>query len=109
MILHYLRHAAHMHEDHTRPAADDHPGGTVHRIPDDADKRSYNVAFTKIREELGFVTQTRVHEGVVEIKQALERGIIESDAPTQYTLQWYRSLLDLEERIKELSLNGKVL
>ncbi|MDQ5935971.1 MAG: family oxidoreductase [Cyanobacteriota bacterium erpe_2018_sw_21hr_WHONDRS-SW48-000092_B_bin.40] len=85
------------------------PNVTVHRIPDDTDKRSYNVSFTKIRDQLGFISQTRVHEGVVEIKQALERGTIESDSPTQYTLQWYRSLLDWEARIKELSLNGKVL
>jgi len=85
------------------------PNVTVHRIPDDLDKRTYNLSFAKIAEQLGFTPQTRVHEGVVEIKQALERGIISGDDPTAYTLQWYKSLLDWETRIKELSLNGKIL
>ncbi len=85
------------------------PNVTVHRIPDDADKRTYNVSFTKIREQLGFNTQTRIHEGVVEIKQALERGTTDGDDPTNYTLQWYRSLIDWQKRIEELSMDGKVL
>lgn len=85
------------------------PNVTVHRIPDDLDKRTYNVSFAKIREQLGFNTQTRIHEGVVEIKQALERGTTDGDDPTNYTLQWYRSLLDWQKRIEELTLDGKVL
>jgi hypothetical protein len=51
----------------------------------------------------------RVHEGIVEIKQALERGILSSDDPTFFTLQWYRSLLEWEERIKGLNLRGRIL
>jgi hypothetical protein len=45
----------------------------------------------------------------VEIKQALERGAVSGDDPTTHTLQWYRSLIDWEKRIKELSINGKIL
>ena len=82
---------------------------TVHRIPDDPDKRTYSLSFAKIRQRLGYQPGTRVHEGIVEIKQALERGAVNGSDPTCYTLQWYRSLLEWEQRVKELSLHGRVL
>ena len=85
------------------------PNTTVHVIPEDPDKRTYNVSFAKIRERLGFEPIIRVHEGIVEIKQALERGVLSGDDPTCFTLQWYRSLLDWEQRVKELSLRGRIL
>jgi nucleoside-diphosphate-sugar epimerase len=85
------------------------PNTTVHMIPDDPDRRSYNVSFAKIKQHLGFEPEIRVHEGIVEIKQALERGLLSGDDPTCYTLQWYRSLLDWEQRINSLSLRGRIL
>jgi nucleoside-diphosphate-sugar epimerase len=85
------------------------PNTTVHLIPDDPDKRTYNVSFAKIRERLNFEPTIRVHEGIVEITQALERGSLSGDDPTYYTLQWYRSLLEWDRRIKELSLNSRIL
>ena len=85
------------------------PHVTVHRIPDDPDKRTYNLSFAKIRQRLGFEPSIRVHEGIVEIKQALERGDIAGEDPTCYTLQWYRSLLEWERRINELTLRGRIL
>jgi hypothetical protein len=81
----------------------------VHTIPDDQDRRTYNVSFAKIKQQLGFQPEIRVHEGIVEIKQALEGGLISGDDPTCYTLQWYRSLLDWDRRIKELSLRDRIL
>jgi nucleoside-diphosphate-sugar epimerase len=85
------------------------PHVTVHRIPDDPDKRTYNLSFAKIKQRLGFEPSIRVHEGIVEIKQALERGEISGEDPTFYTLQWYSSLLEWERRIKELTLRGRIL
>jgi nucleoside-diphosphate-sugar epimerase len=85
------------------------PNTTVHMIPDDPDKRTYNVSFAKIRERLGFEPSIRVHEGIVEIKQALERGELSGDDPTYFTLQWYRSLVEWEQRINALNLRGRVL
>jgi len=85
------------------------PHVTVHRIPDDPDKRTYNLSFAKIKQRLGFEPSIRVHEGIVEIKQALERGDIAGEDPTCYTLQWYRSLLEWERRIKELTLRDRIL
>lgn len=85
------------------------PNVAVHKIPDDPDKRTYNLSFAKIKDRLGFEPQTRAHEGIVEIKQALERGAVSGEDPTCYTLQWYRALLDWDRRLKELSLNGRIL
>jgi nucleoside-diphosphate-sugar epimerase len=85
------------------------PHVQIHTIPDDPDKRSYNLNFDKIHEVLGFSPSVHIHEGIVEIKQALEKGIITPDDPTCYTLQWYKSLLTWSDRIKELSYNGTIM
>ena len=85
------------------------PNTTIHIIPDEPDKRTYNLSFAKIKQHFNFEPSARVHEGIVEIKQALERGTVSGDDQTAYTLQWYRALIDWDKRIKELSINGKVL
>lgn len=85
------------------------PNVQIHTIPDDPDKRTYNVSFDKINQVLGYKTKIQVHEGIVEIKQALEKGILNPDDPTCYTLQWYKSLLSWDQRIKELSYNGDII
>jgi hypothetical protein len=78
-------------------------------IPDDADKRTYNLNFQKIKDVLGYEATIQIHEGIVEIKQALEKGIINPDDQTCYTLQWYKSLLVWSDRIKDLSYDGKIM
>jgi nucleoside-diphosphate-sugar epimerase len=85
------------------------PNVTVHNIPDNPDTRTYNLAFSKIKQNLGFAPKKKVHEGIVEIKQALERGLVRGDDPTCYTLQWYRSLIEWQKRIDDLMVNGKLL
>jgi len=85
------------------------PNVEVHNIPDDPDKRTYNLSFSKIRQRLGFQAKTKVHEGIVEIKQALERGLVHGDDPTCYTLQWYTALIGWQKRIESLSIDGKLL
>lgn len=85
------------------------PNVQIHQIPDDPDQRTYNLNFDKIRDTLGFQPTTGVHEGIVEVKQALERGIVDGSDPTCYTLQWYKSLLEWDKRIKDLSYKGHVL
>lgn len=85
------------------------PNVEVHYIPDDPDKRTYNLCFDKVKQRLGFAAQRKIHEGIVEIKQALERGTVNGDDPTCYTLQWYSSLIEWQKRINELTLDGKLL
>jgi nucleoside-diphosphate-sugar epimerase len=85
------------------------PNVVIHRIPDDPDKRSYNVCFAKIREHLGFEPSRRVHEGIVEIKQALERAAVTADDPTCFTLQWYKAILSWTDRLRDMTCRGTVL
>jgi nucleoside-diphosphate-sugar epimerase len=85
------------------------PNVDVHYIPDDPDKRTYNLSFEKIKKKLGFQAKTKVHEGIVEIKQALDRGLVDGNDPSCYTLQWYKSLIEWQTRIKALSLDGSLL
>jgi nucleoside-diphosphate-sugar epimerase len=85
------------------------PNVTIHRIPDDQDKRTYNVAFGKIGRVLDWKPTRRAHEGIVEIKQALDRGAVLHDDPTCFTLQWYTSLIAWSSRIRDLTCRGSVL
>ncbi len=85
------------------------PNVEIHKIPDDPDKRNYNLNFDKISNELGYNVDVRVHEGIVEIKQALEKGIIDPEDPTCFTLQWYKSLLEWNQRINDISYKGEIL
>lgn len=85
------------------------PNVQVHFIPDDPDKRTYNLSFAKIREHLNFVPQISVQDGIVEIEQALDRGVVSGDDPTCYTLQWYKALIEWEQRIDRLKIDGTLL
>jgi nucleoside-diphosphate-sugar epimerase len=85
------------------------PDVVVHNIPDDPDKRTYNLAFEKIRSKLGFAPTRSVLDGIVEIRQALDRGASSGDDKTCYTLQWYKSLLEWHARLSDILLDGRLL
>lgn len=77
-------------------------------VPDDPDKRNYNVCFDKIRNTLGYQVDRTVHEGVVEIKQALENGVIDPDDIRTVTLKYYQYLIEADRILKEVSYKGKI-
>ena len=83
------------------------PHTNLEFVPDDPDKRSYNVDFAKIARVLGYRVDKTPYEGIVEIKQALERGKIEDTIRTR-TVSFYRYLLDAEVLLREVSYDGKV-
>jgi nucleoside-diphosphate-sugar epimerase len=83
------------------------PNTSLELVPDDPDKRSYHVSFDKIGRELGFKVEKTPYEGIVEIKQALERGKID-DGITTKTVHYYKYLLDAERLVQELSYNGRI-
>jgi len=83
------------------------PYTTVEMVPDDPDKRSYRVDFSKIEQQLGFRVERTPHQGIVEIKEALERSLVEDDVSTK-TVQYYRYLLDAAKILDEVMINGKV-
>lgn len=80
----------------------------VEVIPEDPDKRSYNVCFDKIGNVLNYHVDRTVHEGIVEIKQALENGTIDPDDIRCVTLKYYKYLLEAEKLLKEVTYKGSV-
>lgn len=76
-------------------------------VPDDPDKRSYNVNFEKIERVLGFRPEKTPYEGIVEVKQALEQGRVDDSIRTK-TVHYYQYLLDAEQLLQDVSYNGRV-
>jgi len=84
------------------------PHVEVETVPDDPDKRSYNVCFDKIRDVLGYQVERSVQEGIVEVKQGLENGLIDPEDLRTVTLKYYQYLLDAEKVIKKVSYKGQI-
>ena len=80
----------------------------VNIAPDDADKRSYRVNFDKIANVLHFTPQHSIEDGVREIYDALKQGSI-WDYPDTVTVKWYKYLLEANERLKAVTINGEVI
>jgi nucleoside-diphosphate-sugar epimerase len=81
---------------------------TIH-IPDNQDCRSYSLDFSKINNVLGYTTRYTVKDGVLEIKEALKKGVITFDDPTTHTLNWYKTLLYWETKMNNLKVKDKIL
>jgi nucleoside-diphosphate-sugar epimerase len=77
-------------------------------IPDDPDKRTYNVSFGKIENALGYKAERRPEDGVKEIYEALKSGQIASE-PWTFTVGWYRKLLEAKELMDKVMLDGRLL
>ncbi len=83
------------------------PFTSLEIVPDDPDRRSYNVCFDKISNILGFKAEKSLKDGIVEIYNALEKGIISESIRTN-TLGYYQYLLDAHKALNEVLYNGKV-
>jgi nucleoside-diphosphate-sugar epimerase len=83
------------------------PHTSLEVVPDDPDKRSYNVSFDRIEKELGFKTEKSPYEGIVEVKQALERGKIQETIRTK-TVHYYQYLLEAERVLQDISYKGRI-
>lgn len=76
--------------------------------PDDADKRNYNVEFSKAREKLKFLANVTVENGIKEIYQSLKAGKVDVGTRT-VTVSWYKNILESNNIIKSIELNGRVI
>jgi nucleoside-diphosphate-sugar epimerase len=77
-------------------------------VPDDPDKRNYNVSFEKIAKVLGFRAGTTPSEGVKEIYEGLKTGRL-SPEPHTYTVNWYKQILEARKLLDRVMLNGRLL
>lgn len=80
----------------------------VEVVPDDADKRNYNVSFEKIKNTLGFEPRFSPSDGVKEIYQALKHGTVDTGTRT-VTVKWYKHILEAKKLLDSLVLNGRLL
>jgi nucleoside-diphosphate-sugar epimerase len=76
--------------------------------PDDADKRDYNVVFSKAESVLGFKAETNVIQGIKEIYAALKSGNVDI-GPKTITVQWYRNILDAKALLDSVVLDGRII
>jgi nucleoside-diphosphate-sugar epimerase len=76
--------------------------------PDDADKRDYNVIFSKAEKVIGFKATTTVAEGVREIYSALKNGKVDTGIKT-VTVQWYRNILEAKLLLDSVVLDDRVI
>ena len=76
--------------------------------PDDADKRDYNVVFSKAESVLGFKAETNVIQGIKEIYLALKSGSVDV-GPKTITVQWYRSILEAKALLDSVVLDGRII
>jgi nucleoside-diphosphate-sugar epimerase len=79
------------------------PTLVIEETPDDPDKRSYEVSFDKIKKVLGYQTQRTVRDGIIEIKEALQSGLIKNSLKTS-TLKYYQYLMEADKIISEIKI-----
>jgi nucleoside-diphosphate-sugar epimerase len=77
-------------------------------VPDDPDKRDYNVSFDKFAARLSYRPQQTPADGVREIYEALKHGTTSPD-PTTYTVSWYRKINEAQRLLDSVMLNGRLL
>ncbi len=80
---------------------------TIDIVPDDLDKRSYKVDFSKINTSLGWKAKYSIEDGIKEIYVALIDGEIDKTMDTN-TVDWYKFLLQSEKVLNEIIINNKL-
>ena len=80
----------------------------IDMAPDDADKRDYNVIFSKAKEKLNFEPKIGIQQGIREIYSALKSGTVDT-GPKTVTVSWYRNILEAKNLIDAVTLDGRVI
>ncbi len=73
------------------------------------DTRSYRVSFSKIKETLDFKPQTTIRKGAKNVFDALKEGRLNPDDPRTITVKWYKHLLEMQQFLKDMEINGVIL
>ncbi len=80
----------------------------IEEIPEDPDRRTYRVDFSKINRVLGWRPKVEIQSAVQEIWKALEERRLDSTDPRWITVSYYRYLLDCERLMQQIGRNGRV-
>ena len=85
------------------------PTVRIEIVPDDPDRRNYNVNFDRIGQELGFKTQYHISDAVADLKQRLTRGTIRAfNDPRTKTLDYYSWLIRAKETLDDVTMEGRL-
>ncbi len=84
------------------------PSVELIQVPDDPDKRTYNVNFDKINRALGFACDFQARDGAREIVEALNYGVLDPEDSRTRTIEHYKFLLRVEDTMAELAKNGRI-
>lgn len=84
------------------------PNTEILQVPDDPDKRTYNVNFDKIKNQLGYQAKYTARDGIREIVEALNYGVLDPDDSRTRTIEHYKFLLKVEETMAELAKDGRI-
>jgi nucleoside-diphosphate-sugar epimerase len=76
--------------------------------PETADHRSYRVCFEKAKKTLGFIAERDVPFGIREVHNALVSGTVDRSNRT-ITVGWYKHLIEADNLVRLLALNGRML
>lgn len=94
-----------------KKVAHEFPMAKIAQIPDDPDRRSYSCSFRKISETIDdsypFKAVT-IDDEIGRMARMLRDGSLKDD-PTCYTLQFYKSLIEWENRLNSILLDGRIL
>ena len=80
----------------------------VEEVPDDVDKRNYNVSFDKVRNSLGFETIYDIQHGVKEVFDAITRGKIDPNDPKSITVKYYSQLIHMDKVLNKIKIRGRL-
>lgn len=83
------------------------PDIIIENVPSDPEKRDYNINFDKIHDILGFSVKKNVNDGILEIKSALDNGVVTDNIKTK-TLNYYKYLLEADKVSRSVIRRGKV-
>jgi len=73
------------------------------------DHRSYRISFAKIERVLGYRTNYEPADGAREVYEALKSDRVDADDPRTITVDWYRSLIEMHDFLKETEIEGVLL
>lgn len=85
------------------------PHVSIQVVPDDPDRRTYNVRFDRIASELGFRTLFSIPDSVAELRHRMTTGtVLPFGEPRTKTLDYYAWLLKARTVLDDVSLNGQL-
>lgn len=85
------------------------PETQIRYRPQSADTRDYQLDCSRAEHLLGFTAQRTIADGIREIIDHLHQDQSAGNQPTESTAHWYQTLLEWEERLSALRLNGRLL